>query len=289
MNRLHLNLALLGTAVGLGALLYFTREVPEQGPPLTTLSETTLQQVRIEHPGRPAIVLQRKDGTWQLTAPVTARADPMEVSSITQLVGMPARRSLAVADVQLSELKLDPPLYRVYLDDTVLEIGDREPLEHRRYIRVGDRVALTDEPPSAALDADYADLVAKELLPPDAHIVRIEVPGLTLARTADGQGWTSMPEQPQAGADDMQRFVDAWASARAMWNAAALPDAPDAGEPIVIVTRDGRLDLRLLAREPQLVIENRALGIRYVLSRALEGELLRLPTPAAGTADDISS
>lgn len=288
MNRLHLNLALLGAAVGLGALLYFTRETPEQGPPLTALRETALRQIRIEHPGRPAIVLRRDDGTWQLVEPVAARADPMEVSSISRLVQMEVKRSLAVADVQLSELKLDPPLYRVHLDDTVLEIGDREPLEHRRYIRVGDQLALTDDPPGAALDADYADLVAKELLPPDARILRIEVPGLTLARGADDQGWTSTPAQPQAGADDLQRFVDAWASARAMWNAPQLPDAPDAGEPIIIETQNGRLELRLLAREPQLVIENRALGVRYVLSKALEDELLRLPATAAA-GDEVSS
>ncbi len=277
MNRLHLNLALLVVVVALGATLYFTQKKEQKGPPLTPLTEATLERIRIEHPDTKAIALQKRDGRWWLTEPVEAAADPLEVASITNLAGIEAQRKLASAEVELKQLKLDPPGYTVTLNDTRLEFGDSEPIEYRRYVRVGDEIALIADPSATALDADYSELVAKELLPKDAEIVAIEVPGLRLARSEDQQSWQLTPESPDASADQKQALVSAWKSARAMWNAAA--EADSTGEPITIKLKDGAVQLRLIAREPQLIIENPTLGVRYTLSKALGDELLQLPPP----------
>lgn len=284
MNRLQLNLALVVIVGALAATLYLTREQPEKGPPLTPLTDATLERIRIEHPGAPAIVLQKQDGAWQLTAPVHAAADAMEVASIVSLAGAEAQRKLSVAEVELKELKLDPPQYTLTLNDTRLDFGDSEPIDFRRYVRVGDDVALIAEPSAAALDADYSDLVAKELLPAGAEIQSLALPDLTVARSTDGQSWVLMPDQADVGADQKQQLVDAWRSARAMWNAAA-EGGP--GEPVTILLKDGRVfELVVVARTPQLIIENPALKVRHTLSKALEGELLQLPAPApaAGAA-----
>lgn len=281
MNRLHLNLALVLVVAALAATLYFTQKKEEKGPPLTALTEATLERIRIEHPNAPAIALQKQDDQWRLTEPVQAAADGLEVASIVNLSTAEAKRKLAVADVKLSELKLDPPQYTVTLNDIRLELGDSEPIEFRRYVRVGEEIALIDEPSSAALDRDYSDLVAKELLPAGAEIVKIEVPGLTLARSTDGQSWSLSPDQPEASADQKQKLADAWKSARAMWNAAAPAGEAGGGEPVTITLKDGVVNLLVVAREPQLVIGNPALGVHYTLSKALEAELLQLPTAAA--------
>ncbi len=287
MNRLQLNLALLVLVGGLAATLYFTQETEQKGPPLTPLTDATLERIRIQHPDAPAIALTKQNGQWQLIEPVQAAADPLEVASIVTLATMEAKRKLAVTDVDLKELKLDPPNYRVTLNDIELGIGDSEPIEYRRYVRVGDEIALTDDPPSAALDADYSDLVSKALLPAGARLLRIEVPGLTLTRSEEGQTWIESPAQPAASADQKQKFVEGWSSARAMWNAASpTGEAGAAGEPITLVYDGGELKLTLVAREPQLVLENPALRVRYTLSKALENEILRLPDPPA--ADEAS-
>lgn len=288
MNRLQLNLALVVLVGGLAAALYFTQEEEKKGPPLTTLTDATLERIRIQHPDTPAIALAKQDGQWRLTEPVQAAADPLEVASIVTLATMEAKRKLAVADVDLKELKLDPPSYRVTLNDIELSIGDSEPIEYRRYIRIGEEIALTDDPPGAALDADYSDLVSKALLPPAVKLLRIEVPGLTLTRGADGQTWTETPAQADASADQKQKFVDGWTTARAMWNAAVPAEEADAaGEPVTLVYDGGELKLKIVAREPQLILENPALKVRYTLSKALENEILRLPDPPA--AEDAAA
>src|SRR5690606_20721236 len=132
-----------------------------------------------------------------------------EVASLLGLADTDVKRSLPVAEVDLAELKLDPPQYRITLDDTELAFGDSEPIGHRRYVRNGDQVALVLDPPSAALDADYSDLVAKALVPEAAEIRRIELPGLTLTREGEAGTWTS-PEQPDADAARIETLVNAW-------------------------------------------------------------------------------
>jgi len=277
MKRMQLNMGLFAAVVGLAVAVWVGREQPEKKPPLTPLSQDAVTSITIAHPGTPEITLAKQDGSWRLTAPVAAPTDPFEVSSLVGLAKLDVERSLAVSDVDLKELKLDPPQYTITLNDQVLAFGDAEPIQFRRYIRHGDSIALVADPPSAALDADYSDLVSKDLLPKDAKIQRIEVPGLSVDRSsgawvAEGHG--------DASADQLSRFVDAWSSAHAMWNAKRPADAGDAGQPIRLVLADGEIPLRLIETDPQLVIDSPAYGVRYTLSKADADTLLRLPKPA---------
>lgn len=280
MKRTQLNVALALAAVALGTALWLSREQTEPKPPLTPLAEDALRTIEIAHPDRPVIRLEKRGDDWRLTAPVDAPVDAFELSSLTGLAEREVQRSLPLAEVQLAELKLDPPAYTITLNDVTLGFGDTEPIEFRRYVRVGDEVRLIADPPSAALDADYSDLVAKELLPAAAQLQRIEVPGLVVQRAADGS-WTA-DGHADAGADQLQGFVSAWRGARAMWNALRPEDAgDDSGEPVRLVLQDGsEVRLRVVEREPQLKIDRADYGIRYTLSKADADKLLKLPEPS---------
>ncbi len=279
MNRLQLNLLLLVVVAALATTIYFTQKKEEKGPALTALNDGNLSRIRIEHPDAAAIELQKQpDGQWRLTEPVAAATDRFEVASLLALTSFERKYELAVADVDLKELGLAPPLYRIQLDDQTLEIGAQEPISFRRYIRVGDQIALIEDPPSAPLDADYSELIAKELLPSGAKIAKIVLPGLTLARSSDAEPWALTPEQADATAAQKQQLADAWLAARSMWNGKMPSDA--SGEPLTITLQDGsEVHLQIAAREPQLLIDNPALQLRYTLSRALEDSLLKLPQP----------
>lgn len=282
--RLLLNLGLVVVVGGLAALAWFDRETEEQGPPLTTLDREAIRQIRLEHPGQPLIRLEKQaDGGWRLIEPVAAAADRFEVSGILNLAGLETRKTLAAPVANLAELGLAPPAYRVQLDDTALGLGGIETLNFRRYVLLPDgRVALVDDPPSAALDADYSDLVARELLPPAASLSRIEVPGLTVEKTAEG-GWRS-PEQPAASATRLETFAAEWGKAAAMWNGAMGEVPADAGEVRLTLADGQRLRLLIAAREPQLQLVNPELRVRYSLSKALEDSLLALPPEAPAPA-----
>ena len=278
MKRSHLNLALVAVVAGLGAAVWFAQEKEEKGPPLTSLKQDAVTRIAVEHPGKPAIKLEKKNGAWFLTAPVRSETDKFEIGGILSLAELEVKAKLD-ASVDRKELELDPPKYSVTLDDTRIDLGGAEPIKYRRYVASDDVVGLVDDPPSAALDADYADLVSKAVVPEGATIKRIELPGLVLEKNADG-AWNS-PQQGDAKPAQVAQLAESWRNARALWNAAEVPEG-STGDAVKLTLDDGRLiELIVQAREPQLVLARKELGVRYTLSKVLAEELFHIPPPSA--------
>ncbi|SEQ26985.1 protein of unknown function [Solimonas aquatica] len=286
MKRARLNLLLLVLVAALAATVYFTRKKEEpKGAPLTALNTDAIDRIRIEHPDRPALQLEKRGSDWWLSAPVSAPCDPFEVATLLNLASASTQRSFKLSEVKPAELKLDPPQFSITLNDQKLAFGDVEPLEYRRYVQHGDTVSLIDDPAATSVDADYSDLLAKTLLPSDARLVAIQLPGLSLKRDADGKRWQAEPAPAAASADDLSRLVEAWRHARAMWNAAIPAQAAQSGQtpqPITLSLEGGQtIQLLLISREPQLIIDRPDLKVRYTLSKADADTLLSLKPAAA--------
>lgn len=294
MKQQQLNLVLGAVALAmLGAVLLTQHKKTQKVTPLTSLSADAISRIAIRHPGKPEIDLEKNNGAWALTAPVAVAADPYEVKSLTDLATAEVRST--IDDLQPQQLKdfgLDPAAYQIVLNDQVLEFGGTEPLRYQRYIKTigaaGAHVALIDDPQSPALDANYSDLVSKRLLPQGADVARIEVPGLVVARAADGPGWTSTPSDAAATSDRLQKLVDAWREASASWNQAVSALAPADSNPetapghasaTVTLSNGSALVFRIASREPQLVLERSDLNVRYNLPKTAADQLLALPAP----------
>ncbi|QHS11276.1 DUF4340 domain-containing protein [Sinimarinibacterium sp. NLF-5-8] len=285
MKRAHFNLLLLAVVIAISAGLWLTREKPETFPPLTDIARDQVHHIELIHPGTATIALSKTGDDWQLTAPITAPADPFEVASLINIATLDVRRSLPLNEADLAQLKLDPPAFTVKLNDQDLAFGDTEPIEYRRYVKTADHIALVLDPPSAALDKDFSDLVTKQLIPPTAQLQHLQLPGLTLDFDPGSKTWRAQ-EHPEASSAQIQPLIDAWQDARAMWNA-ALPasDAEQTGDAIHIVWDSGELNLRISAREPQLQIDNLSYQVRHTLSKAEVERLLQLPA-APGALND---
>lgn len=286
MRRGAFNLLLLVVAVGLGLAIWLSQEKADKGPPLTSIDPDTVSSIEVAHPGKPVIKLEKRGDQWFLTEPAQVAADKFEVNGILALADLELQKRFD-ADVELEALELSPPLYTVTLDQTLIKIGGKEPIQHRRYVAVDDIVGLVADPPSAALDADYSDLAARNVIPQGSDVTAITLPAFSLKKSPDGQ-WSS-PEHPDATSSQLTRLVDAWRDARALWNA-ALTDEEDVQadtEIVRIELADGkRIELSVHAREPQLMLGNKALGVRYTLSKALVEELLSLRTENAPEGAD---
>jgi hypothetical protein len=286
MNRTQLNIALAVVAAGLGAAVFFSqKKPPPKGPPLTALKASAITHIAIAHPGKPDIDLDKQNGTWRLTAPVQAAADPIELDQVLELATTEAKSTLPDAGVRKSDLGLDPPNYTVRFNDVTLGFGALEPLKYLRYVDTGSRIALIDDPNSMPLDADYSDLVSKALVPPDSEIVRIDLPGgTTVARSADGKAWSVTPQPAQLQPGAAKTLVDAWQREHSMWN--QLATAPDTqGDAVTITLKDGRaLTYRVVGRDPQFVLERDDLKVRYTVAKDDAGKLLQLAPAAAAAA-----
>lgn len=280
MNRIHLNLALGAVVAGLGLAVLLSQEKSEPAEPLTPLTADGVQRITLMHPDQPAIRLDKSAGHWALTEPVQVPAEALEVNALLALATLPVKSTLDAAAVAPAELGLEPPEFSIALNEEVLEFGGVEPLQYRRYVRNAGRIVLTDDPPGAALDADYSDLVSKSLLPEGAQIMQVRIGKQALSRSADGQGWTLEPAVADASPEQMQRWAAAWQDARALWNAQHEGELPK-GERVTVTLQDRALEFIVAERDPQLVLVRPDLKIRYTLSKALETELLQLPPPPA--------
>lgn len=291
MNRNQLNLALLALVGGLTLTVVLTQEEETPKLPLVGLEPSAIERIAVRHPDADEILLQRQAGQWRLTAPGEAAAEAIEVSALTDLAALESERQLAVADVDLAQLGLAPPKYEIQLNDALLQFGGIEPLEHERYIRVGDTIHLVGDPPSAALDSDPSDLVSKQLLPAGRQIVGLVLPEFQLHR-GEAAGWTMSPPQTEpASADQMQALIDAWGRARALWNQSPDDEVDYRGKPeIQLLLDDGsQVDLVLVDREPQLILAQPKAGVHHHLSKALADELLALPEPEAAEAEPAAT
>ncbi|MCI0749817.1 MAG: DUF4340 domain-containing protein [Nevskiales bacterium] len=275
MKRGLLNLILLGVAAVLGLAVFLSQEKKESGPPLTALTPDTVTQIEIQHPGANIVRLEKKDKHWRLVTPRAALADDFEISALLGLTDQESE-ALDTASLTLSELGLDPPSFSVRLNDTDIAFGGVEPLQYRRYVKVGETVSLIEDPSGTTLDSDYADLVAKQLLPEGSEIQRLELPGLTLAKNAAGT-WSSKPAHPKASGDTLQKLVDGWKTARSSWNETG-KDARTKGEAVTVKLGDGTaLRFVIVEKDPQLKLHRPDLGVTFVLSKTQADGLLNLP------------
>lgn len=282
MKRARFNLVLLAVAAALGVGVFFAQQKEPPGPPLTPYKADAITRVAIEHAGAPAIRLEKQDGRWRLVEPIQAEANEFEVSGV---IGLADRETkLKVEGGALPDLGLEPPNFTLTLNDRAIAFGGVEPLEYRRYVKTADGVFLIEDPPGAPLDREYADLVSRDVLPKDAQIERLELPGLALARGGEG-AWTLTPADPKATSDQMQKLADAWKGAGSMWNEMATGKV--AGPTVKVALAGGvTREFVIAAREPQLKLHRTDLGVTLVLSKALADELLKLPDPPPPPAEE---
>ncbi len=299
MKTATVNLLLAATAVGLASLVVVdqTRQEAKLAaaiapkPPLTAIDANGVRHIRLRNAGSPDIQLDKTATGWQLSAPVSMPADLVEIGNITGLLAAETRGELDPTKLKRADLGLDPARTLIELDGTVLAIGDIEPLKQSRYIEVnpgqpGARIGLVSDFPLELVDGEFTDLANKALLPFEADIARIEVPGLTVMKAAVGPGWTSLPITEAATSPVLQAFVDGWRGARAI---ASLPPMAEssatAKADVRIVLADGsEFRYALIDKAGGRYLQRLDLPLSYQLDPAFAGQLLRLAQPPAATA-----
>ena len=146
-RRRWLNLGLLGLVGGLVALVVIEpgRERSATIPPLLALTAERIECIEVERPGQERLAFERREGRegrWWMIAPVQGLANPVLIRPIPQLAEARCAPSYAVADLDLSRLRLDPPRLRLWLNGQEIHFGDLAPTDGQRYLRVGGTVHL---------------------------------------------------------------------------------------------------------------------------------------------------
>jgi len=246
---------------------------------LTALQADRIDRLRITRPLRDELALTRDaGGFWWITREPRLPADPYQVKALTRLAEQVVTRSYPVDELDLAQLDLDPPRASLTLNDTQIDFGGIDALENLRYLRVGDRVSLVPDLYLYLVEAGYTQFVRRQVLPQQARITAIALPGVTLQR--EKSGWTLSPEQA-VPADALQQFIDDWQTATAI-NVRETDPSP-VGEYIRIhlAGQQQPVELVITSRKPELVLARPAFGIEYRMGN-LASRLLS-PGPANET------
>lgn len=288
-SRLALNLVLLVTVAALALLVHFRpgRQKPPPAPPLTSLATGDITTIAIERPGHPAITLAKSHGRWRITAPLQARANALRVEGVEAAATAGSLAHYASAQLKLKDVGLDPPTARLRLNHETIEFGATNPINHWRYVKVGDTVHLIDDTVFPFLTMGPTGFVALTLLPPDARILSLTLPALHLRRDTKGD-WTLDPPRPKVTTDRIQALVNRWHGAQAL-DVQRYHAGKSLGT-IVVHLQGRKTPLRFIVQEtdPELVLARPDQGLSYHLDGALSRHLLALPRSKASAVPKAS-
>lgn len=295
-SRTLLNLVLLAVVGVLVALVVVEpgKKAPAPEPKVTALARDAVTSIRIEHPAGKgeAVELAKVNGHWRLKSPIDFPAGDFRADTLAaQAEAESHSRFPATADA-LAKFKLDTPAVTLLLNGERLAYGDTAPINHYRYLLHGDTVHLTDDTAYFQLIRDWQGLVDTKLLPGEAKVTALAIPGHTLRR--GDNGWQVEPELAGLSADEPVRLAAAWQEAQAVQVRPYTPPAPDqtpAPAEKVTVEREGEAPVAFLVvkRAPELVLARPELKLQYHLTGNRSDELLDLKAEKKDAAADAEA
>ncbi|MDP2240922.1 MAG: DUF4340 domain-containing protein [Burkholderiales bacterium] len=259
-----LNAALLAAIAALAAFIYLKPKPDETGTfPLSALKADEITLLRLERASRPQIVLEKTSGQWLITAPIAARADPLQVQRLLAILDARAPTRLAAAD--LARFDLDRPVARLTLNTQAFSFGLINTVAREQYVLTGNTVYPVELRYGAALPADVTQLISKQLFADGEVPVVFEFSSFAVRRV-DGKWITTSNDGTNPAdalsQDDLHRWVDNWRLASAL--RVAPHAASRAQDKVKIKLENGtELTLAILQREPELVLLRPDLGLQY--------------------------
>jgi hypothetical protein len=280
MMRAWLSIAaLLLLVAALGVWVYLAPKPAEvETFALSTLQPSEVRRISLARADESsgtrhgAIVLERTGGTWRITAPYAARAEPLQVERLLGILD--ARASARFAPRDLAQYGLDRPSARLTLEEQVFSFGGVNQLTREHYVLTNDAVYAVPLSQRTTLPAGADALLARTLLASDEHPVRFSLPGFSMD-LEDGR-WRLEPDANETTADERNAWVEAWRNATALRAARARPHGVSSR--IGITFKDGtQLAIGIVQREPELVLSRPDEGIEYAFLSEAGKRLLEPP------------
>jgi hypothetical protein len=279
-SRLALNLGLLALIAVLAAVAVLKPGKKEEPQPTLVAGElNSLNRVTLQN--KDTLTFEKKDGLWVLTAPFAAPVNQVRMRQLVEVGQAVSSARYPIKPEELAQFGLDRPQATLMLGDTTLQFGNTDPINMRRYVRIGDTLHLVDDNFFHHLTASATDYVDKKLIPEGAKIRQIELPGLKIMKGAEGH-WTAEPAG--VGKTDWAELASTWATARAIEVKRLEKDAQ--GETIRVTLNEGSpIEFIILRKQPSLTLARRDLGLQYEITADTARDLLNQkkpdPEPAA--------
>jgi len=133
--------------------------------PLTDLKPEEVSFIRISDNRGRDLVMEKQQGSWQMTSPYKQPADEQRIRQLLDITTTRSFSRFAIPEARLAEFDLDPAPIHLQLNEIKLEIGGNEPIQFRRYVRIGDQLHLISNGYHHHLMAQADDFVSKTETP----------------------------------------------------------------------------------------------------------------------------
>ncbi|HYE35855.1 DUF4340 domain-containing protein [Methylocaldum sp.] len=273
-SKLILNIVLLIVIAALAAVAFFEpgKKKPETTP-LASVDENALTAITLQN--KDTITFEKQNGHWRLTAPFSAPANDIRVRQLIDITKANSEAQYPVKPEDLAKFELDKPKATLILDTTAMSFGGSDPINMRRYVQIGDTLHLVSDDFSHHLTASATDYVDKKLLPEDAKIKEIFLPGLKATLGQDGKWTLEPPAEPNQSISDL---LNAWNTARAI--DVKRVEQPAQGDVIRITLAEGSpVEFVIVQREPDLLLIRPDLSLQYEVTGNSAKQLLSLQKP----------
>ncbi len=276
--RTLLNLALLILALLLVAVVWLRPGLEPEGLPaaITTLKPGQVSSINITRLQGAPLGFRKRDGEWFIDDDPPIPADAFQLRTILALLQAVSIRSYPAGALDLIGLGLDPPQTSVMFNGTRVAIGNIEPIDKLRYIKTDTTIHLVEDRYQHLLNAGFNNFVRRHLLPEDASIIALQLPGLTLQQS-DGVNWQLVPDDPDTSADAINTLLNNWLRASALYVRRLEPGEFDNTISLTLKGENEPIVFTLISREPDLVLARPEWGIQYHLTADVGQGLLALP------------
>lgn len=239
--RLLVNLGLLVLCAVLGWFALRTdTQIPT--PPTSALTALTARQIasiQIERGGTTVAQLRRSGDAWRIETPISAAADTFRVQTLLGLALARSQVGFRAAGNDLTQYGLQPARATIRFNDTVLRIGDANPIDGHRYVLSDGQVHLLEDNWFSPIFGSSIAWLDPHLLPvnatPEVINLRPE-PAVTVQWQLDKDHWRRTPTRVTSDAQTAHQrglaLANAWRQARALsvrrrdttlaWNARAI-------------------------------------------------------------------
>ncbi len=279
-SRTLLNLVLLGIVIALIAVaVYEPGKAPTPAlPKLTALTPADITRIRIERYDDAHIKLEKQEGIWYLREPVVLPASEFLVNTILRISEADSHAQYPMSELDLAQTGLAEPKVILYLNGLRIEYGKTEPLNHRRYLRIGDTVHLVLDTTYPHLRSEATNLIDTALLPPGSELHALHLPE---GKVSKQEGtWIVAPTQPELSADAMQQWLDEWRHARAIQVKAYSGDMLKPEISVYLEGDQAPLRFDITRGDDTLILGRSDLGVEYHMVESVGKKLIALPQPA---------
>jgi hypothetical protein len=292
MQRGTLNLILAAALLALGALAWYkpgSTEKPEGELAFPGAADAKLLRATNTAPQMSWTLERGADGRWALTAPYRLPLDPALVDAlIKDLVEARAPARYPASALDTKAVGLDAPSLLLEVDAARYAFGGTEPINYRRYVQHDDQVLLVNDLLYFRMSQGWANLADKRLLPRDARIEKLELPGVTLSVDAAGKR-SLTPDDPQVSADALGALLDAWTQQSAMELQALDPElVAQATLRVTLAGRPAPIEFKVLPSQQGLRLARSDLGVEYRFPSDARAALLELERGAPALPEAAS-